>query len=47
MPGIRTVIIHNITSPKLRASVFSKKTRAARWGARIGYDQTVFFQAFT
>ncbi len=37
MPSIRTVIIHNITSPKFRASVFSKQTRAARWGARIAY----------
>jgi DNA helicase IV len=39
MPGIRTVFIHNITSPKFRASVFSKSNRAARWVAHIGYVQ--------
>jgi hypothetical protein len=38
MPGIRTVFIHNITSPKFRAPVFRKSNRAARWGAHIGYD---------
>jgi len=37
MPGIRTVIIHNITSPKFKAPVSSKSNHAARWGARIGY----------
>jgi WD40 repeat protein len=37
MPGIRTVFIHNITSPKFRAPVFSKSNRAARWVAHIGY----------
>jgi hypothetical protein len=38
MPGIRTVFIHNITSPKFRAPVFSKSNRAARWVAHIGYN---------
>jgi len=37
MPRIRTVIIHDITSPKFKAPVFSKSNRAARWGGRIGY----------
>jgi len=39
MHSIRAVIIHNITSPKLRAPVSSKKGRAARWEARIGYHR--------
>jgi predicted lactoylglutathione lyase len=45
MPAIRTVIIHNITSPKFRVAVSSKYTRAARWGARIAYPDpdTVHF----
>jgi hypothetical protein len=41
MPGIRTVFIHNITSPKFRAPVFRKSNRAARWGAHIGYISTI------
>jgi hypothetical protein len=43
MPSIRTVIIHDITSPKFKASVFRISTRAARWGARIGYEESVRF----
>jgi hypothetical protein len=37
--SIRTVIIHNFTSPKFKAPVFINSKRAARWGARIGYDR--------
>jgi hypothetical protein len=36
--GIRTIIIHNITSPKSKATVFSISNLPARWGTRIGYD---------
>jgi Thioredoxin len=35
--SIRTVIIHNFTSPKFKAPVFTNSKRAARWRARIGY----------
>jgi hypothetical protein len=37
--GIRTIIIHNITSPKSKATVFSISNLAARWGVRIGYKK--------
>jgi hypothetical protein len=38
--GIRTIIIHNITSPKFKATVFSISNLPARWGTRIGYLKT-------
>jgi integrase len=40
MPDLRTVLIHRITSNKIRTPVFSKHDRAARWVARIGYILT-------
>jgi hypothetical protein len=41
--GIRTIIIHNITSPKSKATVFSISNLPARWGTRIGYHDTFEF----
>jgi hypothetical protein len=35
--GIRTIIIHNITSPKSKAKVFSISNLSARWGTGIRY----------
>ena len=47
MPSIRTVIIHNITSPKFKAPVSSILYRAARWGARSGYEASAVDHTFS
>jgi DNA-binding Lrp family transcriptional regulator len=45
--GIRTIIIHNITSPKFKATVFSISNLPARWGTRIGYDNVAGCQIYS